>query len=118
MIRLTKENYIGIAMHYYDNIQCNTVEEFQHDMYRITCIKKLVDKYLVSGNINLRLVLNHMIVLHNSFDGLVQGLLRLKLENKHHSVVKTVLVFLKYIESDDWNEVQEDSKIFNELRKI
>jgi len=97
MIKLTEENYIGIAMHHYDNIQCNTIEEFQTDMYRIICIKKLIDKYIVSKNLNLRLVLNHIIVLHNSFDGLAVDLLRLKLEEKHFPVVKSILVFLKYI---------------------
>jgi len=115
---LTNDNYIGIAMRHYDNVQCNTIDEFQNDMYRIICIKKLIDKYLSSGNINLRLVLNHVIILYNSFDTLVVDLLKLRLDEKHYSVIKTILVFLKYIESDDWNDVLEDSKIFNELRRI
>ena len=105
-------------MHHYDNIQCNTIEEFQTDMYRIICIKKLIDKYIVSKNLNLRLVLNHIIVLHNSFDGLAVDLLRLKLEEKHFPVVKSILVFLKYIESDYWNDITEDALIFNKLRRI
>lgn len=118
MERLTDDNYIGIAMHYYDNIQCNTIEEFQNDMYRIVCIKKLIDKYVVSSNINLRLLLNHIIVLRNSFGPLAVELLRLRLSEKHYPVVKTVLVFLKHMESDNWNDVLEDSKIFNDLRRI
>ena len=115
---LTDENYIGIAMHHYDNIQCNTIEEFQTDMYRIVCIKKLIDKYTVSYNVNLRLLLNHIIVLHNSFGSLSVELLRLRLGDKHYPVVKAILVFLKHIESDTWNDVQEDSRIFKELRRI
>jgi hypothetical protein len=118
MIKLTEENYIGIAMHHYDNVQCNTIDEFQTDMYRIICIKKLIDKYLSSGKVNLRLVLNHIIVLNNSFGEITYDLLKLRLEDRYHPVVKSILVFLKYIESDNWNEVQEDVKIFNELRKI
>lgn len=118
MNRLTDENYIGVAMHHYDNIQCNIIEEFQNDMYRIVCIKKLIDKYVVSKNINLRLLLNHIIVLHNSFGQLSVDLLRLRLGEKHYPVVKTVLVFLKYMEADNWNDVQQDSYIFNELRRI
>lgn len=118
MIEITNDNYIGIAMHQYDNIQCNTIEEFEHDMYRIICIKKIIDKYTSSKNINLRLVLNHVIILHNSFGSLTVDLLKLRLDEKYHSVVKTILVFLKYIESNDWNDIQEDSNIFNELRII
>ena len=118
MIKLTEENYIGVAMYYYDNIQCNTINEFESDLYRIVCIKKIIDKYLFSGKVNFRLLLNHTILLHNVFDGLVIELLKLKLQEKHYSVMKTLLVYLKYIESNDWNEVFEDSKIFNELLKI
>ena len=118
MVKLTEKNYIGIAMHYYDNIQCNTINEFESDLYRILCIKKIIDKYLFSGNVNIRLLLNHFILLHNVFDGIASELLKLKLEEKYYSIVKSILVYLSYIESDDWNEIQEDSKIFNELRKI
>lgn len=115
---MTADNYIGIAMHYYDNIQCNTVKEFETDLYRIICIKKLVDKYLSSGNVNLRLLLNHIIILRNAFNIVMFDLIKLRLEDKHYPIIKSILVYLKYIESDDWNNVQEDSNIFNELRKI
>jgi len=118
MNKLTDDNYIGIAMHHYDNIQCNTIEEFQNDMYRIVCIKKLIDKYIISSNINLRLLLNHIIILHNSFGSLAVDLLRLRLEEKHYPVVKTILVFLKYMEADFWNDVIEDAFIFKEIRRI
>ena len=117
-IDLTDDNYIGVAMKHYDNIQCNTIEEFENDMYRIMCVKKLIDKYVSSGKVNLRLLLNHIIVLHNSFDSLSVDLLKLRLTDKHYPVIKAILVFLKYIESDNWNEVSEDSKIFNDLRVI
>ena len=88
-MELTNDNYIGIAMHYYDNVQCNTIEEFEHDMYRIVCAKKIIDKYLVSKKVNLRLLLNHIIILHNSFDGIIFSLLKFKLDNKHYPIIKT-----------------------------
>ena len=118
MNTLTQENYIGIAMHYYDNVQCNTISEFETDLYRIICVKKLIDKYLSSGKVNLRLLLNHIIVLRNSFNEITFSLIRLRLEDKHFPIIKSILVYLRYIESDDWNDIQEDSNIFNELRKI
>ena len=117
-MEITNDNYIGVAMHHYDNVQCNTIEEFENDLYRIVCAKKLIDKYLVSKKVNLRLLINHIIVLHNSFGMIIVDLLRLKLEKKHYPVIKAILVFLKYMESDYWNDVLEDSFIFNELRRI
>lgn len=116
--QLNEHNYIGIAMHYYDNVQCNTIEEFENDLYRIICIRKLVDKYNSSGKINLRLVLNHIIILHNAFGSLSVDLLRFRLEPQHLSIVKPILMFLGYIEADQWNDVIEDSDTFNQLRRI
>ncbi len=116
--KLTDHNYIGIAMHYYDNLQCNTIEEFENDLYRIICIKKLIDKYNSSKKMNLRLVLNHIIILHNAFGALTVDLLKFKLDIHHLPVVKPILVFLGYMENDYWNDVIEDSEIFNQLRRI
>lgn len=116
--KLTENNYIGIAMHYYDNVQCNTVEEFENDIYRIVCVKKLIDRHNSLNKINIQLLLNHIIILHNSFGKLCIDLLRLKLEQNHLPIAKSILVYLGYIESDLWNDVIEDSEMFNELRRI
>jgi hypothetical protein len=117
-IKLTEDNYIAYCMKYYDNCQCNTIEEFEQDLYRIVCIKKIIDRYIASDKINIRLLLNHVIILHNSFDVIVPELLKLRLPEHHLPIVKPVLVFLKYIESDDWIEVISDSIVFNQLRMI
>jgi hypothetical protein len=116
--KLTDHNFIGVAMHYYDNVQCNTIEEFENDLYRIMCIKKIIDRYNASGKINLRLVLNHVIILHNAFGVLTVELLRYKLEQQHLPIIKPILVFLGYMESDYWNDVIDDSETFNQLRRI
>ncbi len=116
--KLTDDNYVGVAMKFYDNTQCNTVEEFESDLYKIVCIKKMIDRYNTSGVINMRLLLNHFIILHNAFGKLAPELLRLRLSEHHYPVVKAVLMYLKYIVPERWDDVIEDSKIFNELRKI
>lgn len=115
---LTEHNFIGIAMHFYDNMQCNTVEEFENDLYRIICIKKIIDRYNSSKKINLRLLLNHIIILHNAFGSATVDLVQFKLDKNHLPVVKPIFVFLGYMESDYWNDVIEDSEIFNQLRRI
>lgn len=117
-IKLTEDNYLSYCMKYYDNAQCNTLEEFEKDLYIIICIKKIIDRYIVSGKVNIRLLLNHVIVLHNSFDGLVPEMLHLKLPVNHLPIIKPVLVYLQYIESDKWVEIITDSKIFNKMRII
>jgi len=117
-IEINEDNYLVVAMHHYDNVQCNTIDEFKADMHRIMCIKKLIDRYFASGKMNLQLLLNHTIVLHNAFGKVAEKLLRLRLDEKYHPAIKSVLVYLKYIESDDWGHVFEDVNILNELRNI
>jgi len=115
---VTHDNYIGMAMKLYDNIECNSIEEFESDLNRIVCIKKVIDRYLSSGNINIRLLLNHVIILHNAFGKFAVDLLRLNLAEKYHPIVKSVLVYLKYMESDLWDDVFEDVPILNTLRNL
>lgn len=115
---ITDDNYISYCMRYYDNNQCNTIDEFETDLNIVMCIKKILDRYKKSNKINLRLLINHVIVLHNSFDFLVPHMLKCKLPDDHLPIIKVILVFLKYIEENDWVDVYSDSKIFNELRGI
>jgi len=117
MIYLTEDNWVAIAMKYYDNIQCNTVEEFNEDIYRIICIKKLIDKYFASGKLNLQLLINHITVLHNIFDFFVIDLIYFKLDKKYLSIIKTVMLFLNFISCDVWQDIPEDEKIKERLEK-
>ena len=114
------DNFLLCAMKNYDNVQCNTLDEFNNDLYKFICIKKLIDKYRSSGNLNIRLLLNHIIILFNSFGLITVDFFRYKSmgDNKYLSVIKSFLLYLKVIESDDWNDIMEDVKILNELRKI
>jgi len=117
-MNLNEENFLRTTLHEYNNQQLNTVDEFKNDINRISCIRKIIDRYLVSKNINVRLIINHIVILHNLFDTLVVDMLMLKLDEKHMGVVKAILVFLEYIDADDWNDVLEDSVTFNKLREL
>ena len=65
---LTDENFILYAAKHYDNTQCHSFDEFMDDIKRIKYIKKLVTRYLETGDLKERLILNHIIILHNVFD--------------------------------------------------
>ena len=64
---LTNENFLIYCAKHYDNPQCHSTEEFLEDLKRIKYIKKLVTRYVESGDLKERLILNHIIILYNVF---------------------------------------------------
>lgn len=116
MIKLTEENlHLYAAKHYY-NPKFIDAEEFTEDLKRFKYIKRLLNRYLESGKLSERLVLNHLIVVFNVF-GIEAGLniLELKLSERHWPLINPFLIFLKAIDSD---ELELDPTVVNALRKI
>tara|TARA_B100001939_G_C16731762_1_gene525807 strand:+ start:113 stop:490 length:378 start_codon:yes stop_codon:yes gene_type:complete len=116
---VTEDNYLIVAAKHYNNPQCSSTDEFYADLDRIKYIKRIINRYLESGDLSERLLLNHIIVFCNVF-GVEIGvkMMAVKLEYKYWSVIKTILVFLKYIEPTDLVGIDMDSKIINVLREI
>ena len=65
--KLDETNFLLYCAKYYDNPQCFDTVEFYDDIKRIKYIKRLLNKYVESGELKERLVLNHIIVLCNVF---------------------------------------------------
>jgi len=116
---VTEDNYLIVAAKHYSNPQCSSTDEFYADLDRIKYIKRIINRYLESGDLSERLLLNHIIVFCNVF-GVEIGvkMMAVKLDYKYWSVIKTILVFLKYIEPTDLVGIDMDSKIINVLREI
>lgn len=124
-INLTEENFLLYAVKHYKNPSCGSMKEFRDDLKRFKYIKRLLRKYEKSGNISDRLILNHLILLHNVFGDDVVPLLFFKIEQQHWNALKTFLVYLDYLEDGyqitstiNESEIHLDSKIINILRKI
>lgn len=116
---VTEDNlFIFAAKHYY-NPKCIDAEEFYEDLNRFKYIKRLVNKYLESGKISERLILNHLIIIFNTF-GIEPSIkmLNLKMDDKHWPVIKPFLVFLRYIKNDELTGIEMDQKVIEMLRKI
>ena len=116
---LTEDNFTLYAAKNYNNPQCLDVEEFNDDLARFKYIKRLLRKYRQTGEIQERLVLNHLIILYNVFG--IEAANRMvfyKLEEELWPAVKTFLVFLSYLPENERVEVPLDMTIANILRKI
>lgn len=64
---LTEENFLLYCAKHYDSRHCLDDEEFYADIHRIKYIKKLITRYIQTGELKERLILNHIIVLNNVF---------------------------------------------------
>lgn len=66
-MRIKDEGFVSFAMRHYDNANCESLEEFKEDLSRVKYVKRLINRYLESGDLKERLILNHIVLLYNVF---------------------------------------------------
>ena len=94
---LNESNYIMFAIKHYDNPQAVTQDDFYEDMKRFKWIKRLLNKYKNSGDLNDHLLLNHFIILYNVFGDATTALLFYKIDKDLWSVLKTFILYLERV---------------------
>ena len=122
-------NFLLYCAKYYDNPHCHDTNEFYEDLRRIKYIKKLITRYMISGDLKERLILNHLIVLNNVFGPVhLCRILFLKMD-KQLKYLKPFLLMLNILPDKVYNvgkegnifltdEIEMDRKIIDVLRKI
>ena len=117
--KITNDNIMMFAIKHYDNPQCEGEKEFYDDMKRFKYIKRLLRKYKDSDVLKERLLLNHIIVLHNLFGAeACVTLLLFKIQREYWSTLKSFLLFLNIIRDDELRNVEEDKKVLEILEKL
>ena len=92
---LTDKNVLAYMIMSYDNPQCVDLEEFEDDMKIPKYIKRLINRYLSTGELKVRLILNHIISFYNVFgNDAATRILFLKMNESDYSILKTFLVYL------------------------
>lgn len=116
---LNEETFTIFAARNYYNPVCIDADEFHEDLKRFKYIRRLLNRYLDTGKLSERLLLNHIIVVFNVFDiGPGLKMLEYRLDEKHWPVVKPFLIFLKIIPNDKFTHIPMDDTVVNALRKI
>ena len=116
---LTPENINMFAIKHYDNPLCVDEKEFLDDMKRFKYLKRLFRKYDTTKELKSRLIINHIIILANVFGiDAATTLLFFKIDRKHWSILKTILVFLHYMPENDMTDIRINQKVMSELGKI
>ena len=124
---LNNKTFALFAARCYDNPNCEGVEEFNEDLQRFKYLKRLFTKYLATGDIKERLVLNHIVVLYNLFGIECTRMLFLKMDGQW-SVLKPFLIELGYLPERvydvgkhhiiETSMIPMDPEIVERLRKI
>ena len=124
---LNEANALVYAAKHYDNPHFFDTVEFYEDLSRFKYLKKLFGRYEETGEINERLVLNHLTVIYNVFGvEAATKLLFLKMDN-YGSYLKPFLLLLNFLpevifgvegRNINTSEIIMDQKIVDKLRKI
>jgi hypothetical protein len=111
-------------MRNYDNPQCHSIDEFEEDLKRFLYLKKLLSRYVKNDDLKDRLILNHIIVLHNVFGDSTLNILFHKIDKECWRALITFLVYLNRMPDAVpeygivLSDVVLDEKIIATLRKI
>ncbi len=116
---LTNKNFLLYASKNYENQQCTSMEEFKDDIQRFKYLKRLFKRYSTAGDLQERLILNHIIIINNVFGiEAATKMLFFKVEEQHYPALKTFLVYLNYLKEELYVDVPLDINIIKILRGI
>lgn len=90
---VNEDNFVLFAAKHYNNPQCYDTEEFYDDLKRFKYIKRLFNRFEVTGDLKERLILNHILILYNVFGEAATVMLFVKLK-EHYPMLKPFLVLI------------------------
>lgn len=116
---LSAEDFILYAYKHYNNPQCIDIEEFHSDLKRFKYLKKLINRYLETGEFSDRLILNHLTVIFNLFGtSAAKTMLLYKMDDCHWPVIKACLNFLGYVYPNEFKDIDTDVQVQKVLERI
>ena len=118
--KITAKNFSAYAMKHYDDPQCEDIEDFQEDLRRFRYLKRLLHRYHENGELRERLMLNHLICIFNVFGyDACMRMLEFKIKDDNYwSSIKTMLLYLEYIEEGWKIDIPIDNKLAERLRDL
>ena len=116
---ITKDTWLLYAQQNYDNPTFTKEQEFLDDLKRFKYLKRLFRRYTLTGEIKVRLIVNHIVVLQNVFGVEAACVLLLyKIDEQYWPILKTVLEHLDYLYPHELNDVEIDENIKKLLKEM
>lgn len=118
-IELTEKNFSLFAAKNYINPRCLDPEEFEEDLIRFKYLKRLFSRYKNKGELQERLILNHLTVIHNVFSiSAANDMCFFKIEQAMWPALKAFLIYLSVISSDSYQMIPLDMTVIKKLQKL
>lgn len=118
-LKLNSRNFEFYAARNYTNRRCVDVSEFKEDLLRFKYLKRLLGRYTADGDLQERLILNHLIIIFNVFEPIAAlNMLFTRVNPEEWAALKTFLLFLNRLRNSDMPEVQVDLNIATKLNSI
>lgn len=111
---LTDENFRILCAKHYDSID---ICSFNEDITRIYMVRKMIKRYISSGEINERLILNHLIILFNVFDDFTIKIVYYIFKKEEYKYINAFLLFLNRLPESQF-ETGVDIYITKKLEQI
>jgi hypothetical protein len=104
------------------------LDEFREDVMRLVYVGRLIKKYNRSNQLNVRLLINHIVILYNTFGNHTTGLLFLLSDADIHNQIFSLLSFFDKIPNS--NEIncfetainiecmQIDNEFLDEIKRV
>ena len=116
---ITKDTWLLYAQQNYDNPTFAKEQEFLDDLKRFKYLKRSFRRYTLTGEIKVRLIVNHIVVLQNVFGVEAACILLLyKIDEQYWPILKTVLNHLDYLYPHELNNVSLDENIKKLLEEM
>jgi len=118
--KITAKNFNAYALKYYDDPQCEDIEDFHEDLRRFRYLKRLLHRYHESGEMRERLMLNHLITIFNVFGfEASMRMLEFKIKSDNYwSSIRTMLLYLGYVENTWKSDINLDSNLAKRLKEL
>lgn len=127
---ICNDNFDQFAAAHYNHVVFSE-DEFYEDLGRIKYIKRLLNKFHTAGELKERLILNHLMILYNIFDGpALTKMLFFRFEaDDFHQYLKPLLAFMNRLPDSIevytkerpilyTSDIGSDAIIEHELRKL
>ena len=111
-----ENSFITAAMKSYSNVQCIAFDEFKEDLYRINTIRKCLARYVEGEELNIRLVLNQLVIMFNVFGATAFDLLKYKIDSSYYPILFAFLVQINRLPEKEM--IMLDQIVVQQLRQI
>jgi hypothetical protein len=118
-VELTEKNFALFAARNYINPRCLDPEEFEEDLTRFKYLKRLFSRYKDKQELQERLILNHLTVIHNVFGiKAATDMCFFKIDQAVWPALKTFLLYLNLLHEDDRVMIPIDLVVVKKLQKL